>query len=258
MATSSLMFPSEASGLEWNPQAVGARNAMTDFYTTLLNEVKKTDPSAQLSTIGGMAHIVTGGKSFPITATHKADADNYGITPDQWVSSNIMGQPLTLTADQRAKVQAQQLAALQGSAGPDTVGGQQVQQQIDSLKAFWQTPAGQGQSGIAPVNATENRTMYPDQGALGTSPFGGYSVTPPAPPAVAPPVNKLVETPPIVRATPPPITRLATVPLPAGAPYTGNSNALAPQVNQPIQQGNQNYQQNLDRFRQNRWGRGGR
>ena len=249
MASSSLMFPAEASGLLWNPEAVNARNAMTDFYTTLLNEVKKTDPAAQLSTVGGMAHIVTGGKSIPITSTAKADADNYGITPDQWVSSNVLGQPLTLTADQRAKVQASQLSALQGSAGPDTVGGQQVQQQIDNLKAFWQTPAGQG---IDPntgnsfgVPSSETRQTYPDTGVLGTSPFAGYSVTPPTP-----------TTPPVKRVVQPLVTPLPRVNPGAQRMSQTVENALAPQVNQSIVQPNNQYQQRLNTY--NRWGRGGR
>jgi hypothetical protein len=243
MATSSLMFPAEASGLEWNPQAIGARNAMTDFYTTLLNEVKKTDPNAQLSTIGGMAHIVTGGRSIPITATHKADAESYGITPDQWVATNVQGQPLVLTADQRAKVQAQQLTALQGSAGPETVGGQQVQQQIDNLKAFWQTPAGQGldPNTMQPigVKSAEVRPTYADTGSMGSTPFAGYSVT-------TTPVAKV--TPPIVRPTSPATLKSAET---AGV----QGNALTPQVNRPITQ----YRQNLQSMaRPYRWGRGGK
>jgi hypothetical protein len=242
---------------------------MIEFYGKLLEAAKKVDPNATLTADpSGSAFININGKANYITSIHKADLDNYGITPDQIVSGYFLGNGLNLTPEQRTKVQASQLSALQSSmdqGGPAVVG--QVQPFVEQLKAFWQTPAGQGIDPNAPPPAapyvgTAPKLVTHADGTQGyINPDGSIhrDTTPPAPgiqspfgtlgpsPAVIPVVKQVVASP-IVRATPPPILRQATVP--------SLNNALAPQVNQPIQQPNPNYQRNLDRFRQNRWGRG--
>jgi hypothetical protein len=254
------MFPNPTQGPAgpWPQAAVDARQGMIDFYGKILEAAKKVDPNATLTADpSGSAFININGKANYITSTHKGDFDNYGITPDQIVSGYFLGNGLNLTPEQRAKVQASQVSALQSVAGQEGIDAgskNQVQQQIDNLKAFWQTPAGQGldPNTMQPigVKSAEVRPTYQDTGSMGGTPFAGYSVTPPA--VVAPPVvKKVVETPPIVRATLPPVVR---------QDGGGSGNALAIQAVQPAQQQqpNQNYQRNLDRFRPNRWGRGGR
>lgn len=306
------MFPNPTQGPAgpWPQAGVDARQGMIDFYGKLLEAAKKVDPNATLTNDRGSAYLNINGKANYITSTHKADYDNYGITPDQIVSGYFLGTGLNLTTEQRAKVQASQVSALQSVAGQDMDPNSenQVQKAINQLQAFWKTPAGQGidpnapsppPAYVAPPPNDPNMIMSPF-GPLGPKPNvapppgGGPVLIPGDPPRVPPPgggdggpppdvsLRRLLDT--VWGTAPPPET--LTPPAGGGGgvggpggdfeppwkpPSTGGplldmslnrrqflgNNALAPQVKQPVQPVNQNYQRNLDRFRSNRWGRGG-
>jgi hypothetical protein len=112
MATQGLMYPQEASGLEWNPQAIGARNTMTDWYQQVLAEARKVDPAATLNPQAGNASITVKGQQIPLTNVMKSDQDVYGITPAQMIQQKLQGGLMNMTPEQNQTVFNMQLAAM--------------------------------------------------------------------------------------------------------------------------------------------------
>ena len=159
-----------------------ARTMMTDWYQQVLAEARKTDPAATISDASGIATLSTRGQQIPLTSVMQNDAQQFGITPAQMLAQKFAGGLMPLTSEQRQASQDSQLSALQNAANTAVSGGPQVQANIDQLKAFWQTPAGQGLDPNTgqPVGtkSAEVRPTSPDTGSMGATPFAGYSVAP--------------------------------------------------------------------------------
>ena len=195
MATQGLMYPQEASGLEWNPAAIGARNAMTDWYQQVLAEARKIDPAATLNPQAGNASITVKGQQIPLTNVMKSDQDVYGITPAQMIQQKLGGGLMNLTPQQNQTVFNTELAAMnQTPATADAAyyGSQPPVNGVYSAPHFnvgateYGVTGGTGALAGKMVQAGPQQFQQTLQGVSGESrpiynqSFSGYSVTPPA------------------------------------------------------------------------------
>ena len=114
---------------------------MQAWYGAVLTAARKIDPVATLSAATGIATVTVSGKAILLTAVRQQDYARYGVQPEQLIQSELIGQPIVLSAAGVAQSRADQIAALASArdGSTDPAAKAKIQATVDQLQAFWST-----------------------------------------------------------------------------------------------------------------------